>query len=169
MDSRVIIVMTKEKLYALSLAAGMLVTAAVPWVAAQTVKRFDVVSIKPDRDSQGLDAGAQPGGRYTARNVPAEFLVTEAFGIKGFQDHRCSEMAEGGTLRHSRESRDRKSAQQRATEAPSSGDVGESLRAEISHGNEGVSRLFACSGKERSEVPGRQQYSGFVFVQSFFK
>ncbi len=76
--------MTKRRLCALSLAAGIAAT-SVPWVAAQTEKRFDVVSIKPDKDGHGLDAGSQPGGRYTARNVPAEFVVTEAFGIKGFQ------------------------------------------------------------------------------------
>ncbi len=61
----------------LALAAGI--------VAAQAPKRFDVVSIKPDKDGHGLDAGTQPGGRYIARNAPAEFLVTEAFGVKGFQ------------------------------------------------------------------------------------
>jgi uncharacterized protein (TIGR03435 family) len=53
--------------------------------AAQTVKSFEVVSIKADRDGHGLDAGTQPGGRYTARNVSALFLMTQAFGIKTYQ------------------------------------------------------------------------------------
>jgi uncharacterized protein (TIGR03435 family) len=64
---------------------GITSLVAVPRTSAQTVKTFDVVSIKPDSDGHGLDAGTQPGGRYTARNVPAQFLVTEAFGIKDFQ------------------------------------------------------------------------------------
>jgi uncharacterized protein (TIGR03435 family) len=64
---------------------GIAAIVAVPWAVAQTVKTFDVISIKPDKDSHGLDAGTQPGGRYTARNVPAQFLVTEAFGVKDFQ------------------------------------------------------------------------------------
>jgi uncharacterized protein (TIGR03435 family) len=54
-------------------------------LAAQSVKSFDIVSIKPDPDSHGLDAGSQPGGRYTARNVPVMFLLTEAFGVKAYQ------------------------------------------------------------------------------------
>jgi uncharacterized protein (TIGR03435 family) len=53
--------------------------------AAQTVKSFDIVSIKPNPDGHGLDAGSQPGGRYTARNVPVMFLLTEAFGVKAYQ------------------------------------------------------------------------------------
>jgi len=53
--------------------------------AAQAVKPFDVVSIKPDRDGHGLNAGTQPDGRYTARNVSALFLMTQAFGIKTYQ------------------------------------------------------------------------------------
>jgi uncharacterized protein (TIGR03435 family) len=54
-------------------------------LAAQSVKSFDIVSIKPNPDGHGLDAGAQPGGRYTARNVPVMFLLTEAFGVKAYQ------------------------------------------------------------------------------------
>src|SRR4051812_17654260 len=76
--------MTKRKLCTLVLAAGI-ASISVAWLSAQTVKRFDVVSIKPDKDGHGLDAGTQPGGRYSARNVPAEFVVTEAFGVKAFQ------------------------------------------------------------------------------------
>src|SRR5580698_2567748 len=63
------------------LIAGLLVVV----LAAQSVKSFDIVSIKPDPDSHGLDAGTQPGGRYTARNVPVMFLLTEAFGVKAYQ------------------------------------------------------------------------------------
>jgi uncharacterized protein (TIGR03435 family) len=61
--------------------AGLLAAGA----AAQGMKSFDVISIKPDRDGHGLDAGTQPGGRYTARNVSAMFLMTQAFGVKAFQ------------------------------------------------------------------------------------
>jgi uncharacterized protein (TIGR03435 family) len=63
------------------LTAGLLAVV----LAAQSMKSFDVVSIKPDPDSHGLDAGTQPGGRYTARNVPVMFLLTEAFGVKTYQ------------------------------------------------------------------------------------
>ena len=54
-------------------------------LAAQGLKSFDIVSIKPNPDGHGLDAGTQPGGRYTARNVPMMFLLTEAFGVKAYQ------------------------------------------------------------------------------------
>ncbi|HEY3825294.1 MAG TPA: hypothetical protein VGL82_12095 [Bryobacteraceae bacterium] len=78
--------MAKRILCALQLGViGITAMAAVARVGAQTVKTFDVISIKPDKDGHGLDAGTQPGGRYTARNVPVQFLVTEAFGIKDFQ------------------------------------------------------------------------------------
>ncbi len=79
--------MTKRVLRAARLGViGIATIVAVPWAVAQTVKAFEVISIKPDKDSHGLDAGTQPGGRYyTARNVPAQFLVTEAFGVKDFQ------------------------------------------------------------------------------------
>jgi uncharacterized protein (TIGR03435 family) len=75
--------MTKRIRYALPALA--FVGLVLPPVATQSAKAFDVVSIKPDRDGHGLDAGTQPGGRYTARNVPAGFLVTEAFGVKDYQ------------------------------------------------------------------------------------
>lgn len=78
--------MTKRVLSGLHLCViGITTTIVMPRLGAQTQKTFDVVSIKPDKDGHGLDAGTQPGGRYTARNVPAQFLVTEAFGIKDFQ------------------------------------------------------------------------------------
>jgi len=76
--------MTKRTLHLTVI--GALAIVAVPWAVAQTMpKAFDVISIKPDKDGHGLDAGPQPGGRYTARNVPAGFLVTEAFGIREYQ------------------------------------------------------------------------------------
>ena len=78
--------MTKRVLRAARVVViGIAAIAAVPWAVAQTAKAFDVISIKPDKDGHGLDAGTQPGGRYTARNVPTQFLVTEAFGVKDFQ------------------------------------------------------------------------------------
>jgi uncharacterized protein (TIGR03435 family) len=78
--------MTKRVLYGLHLGVvGITAMVAVPRVGAQATKTFDIISIKPDKDGHGLDSGTQPGGRYTARNVPAQFLVTEAFGIKDFQ------------------------------------------------------------------------------------
>jgi uncharacterized protein (TIGR03435 family) len=78
--------MRKRPLYVLHLAfIGITSMVAVPRVGAQTAKTFDVISIKPDKEGHGLDAGTQSGGRYTARNVPVQFLVTEAFGIKDFQ------------------------------------------------------------------------------------
>ena len=78
--------MTRRVLYATQFAVlGIHLLVAVPWASAQSPKAFDVISIKPDRDGHGLDAGAQPGGRYIARNVSAEFLLLEAFGIKEYQ------------------------------------------------------------------------------------
>ena len=78
--------MTKRILYALQLSAiGIAAIVAVSQAVAQSPNAFEVISIKPDKDGHGLDAGTQPGGRYTARNVPVQFLVTEAFGIKDFQ------------------------------------------------------------------------------------
>ena len=81
--------MTKRCLRLLQLAlVGIPVTVAAPWAISQSLKAFDVISVKSDRDGHGLDAGAQPGGRYTARNVSAEFLLTlltEAFDVKDYQ------------------------------------------------------------------------------------
>jgi uncharacterized protein (TIGR03435 family) len=78
--------MTKRVLSALHLSViGITAMVGLPRIVAQTAKAFDIVSIKPDKDGHGLNTGAQPGGRYAARNVPVQFLVTEAFGIKDFQ------------------------------------------------------------------------------------
>jgi uncharacterized protein (TIGR03435 family) len=63
------------------LIAGLLATV----LAAQSPKSFEVISIKPNPDGHGLDAGTQPGGRYSARNVPVMFLLTQAFGVKTYQ------------------------------------------------------------------------------------
>lgn len=60
---------------------GLALIATCSPCPAQTPKSFDVVSIKPDKDGQGLDARRQPGGRYSARNAPVKFLLIQAFGV----------------------------------------------------------------------------------------
>ena len=146
--------------------AGLL--AAV--MAAQGVKSFDIVSIKPNPDGHGLDAGTQPGGRYTARNVPVMFLLTEAFGVKAYQISGATKgLDEDGNTGYRREGRRFESAEQRATQAAAAADAGGSLPTEVSQGDERISRLLAGSGQERVEVFRRQQYSCLGIAQRFFE
>jgi uncharacterized protein (TIGR03435 family) len=74
----------KRRIPSVIISAFAAISAVSP-AAAQTPRAFDVISIKPDRDGRGLDAGTQPGGRYTARNVSAQFLMMQAFGVKAYQ------------------------------------------------------------------------------------
>ncbi len=93
------------------LIAGVL--AAV--LAAQSVKSFDIVSIKPNPDGHGLDAGSQPGSRYTARNVPVMFLLTEAFGVKAYQISGAPKWLDDAPLRYCREGECSRRTERRAT------------------------------------------------------
>ena len=48
---------------------------------------FDVVSVKPNTLGPGTPTimSIQPGGRYTASNVPVTFMITNAYRLQGFQ------------------------------------------------------------------------------------
>ena len=58
--------------------------ATSPWVAAQTpsaAPRFEVASIKLNKSGPGpMRIGLQPGGRFTATNVPVRDLISLAYG-----------------------------------------------------------------------------------------
>ena len=48
--------------------------------------KFEVASVKPNTSGDGrVMIGVQPGGRYTATNVPLRFLIRNAYGIQDFQ------------------------------------------------------------------------------------
>jgi uncharacterized protein (TIGR03435 family) len=48
--------------------------------------KFEVASVKPNTSGDGrVMIGVQPGGRYTATNVPLRFLLRNAYGIQDFQ------------------------------------------------------------------------------------
>src|SRR5262245_60971525 len=55
-----------------------------PWVAAQTPSappQFEVASIKPNKSGPGpMRICLQPGGRFTASNVPVRDLISLAYG-----------------------------------------------------------------------------------------
>jgi uncharacterized protein (TIGR03435 family) len=48
--------------------------------------QFEVASVKLNRTGDAnMGAAAQPGGRFIARNVPAQFLIQAAYDVKDFQ------------------------------------------------------------------------------------
>jgi hypothetical protein len=51
-------------------------------LSAQTppVPPFEVVSIKPNKSSEGRGLGHQPGGRFTAVGIPLQQLIRIAYG-----------------------------------------------------------------------------------------
>ena len=55
-----------------------------PWVAAQAPAappQFEVASVKPNKSGGGpMRIGFQPGGRFTATNVPVRDLISMAYG-----------------------------------------------------------------------------------------
>jgi uncharacterized protein (TIGR03435 family) len=77
----------------------LLVVAACATVAASTFAAhvraqtapaapaaFEVASIKPNKTGDGrVMVGMAPGGRFTATNIPAQFLIRQAFNIQDFQ------------------------------------------------------------------------------------
>ena len=47
---------------------------------------FDVASVKPNKTGDGrVMVGVQPGGRFTATNVPLRMLLRQAFNVQDFQ------------------------------------------------------------------------------------
>jgi uncharacterized protein (TIGR03435 family) len=75
---------------ALMLVAGTLafrLDAQAPAPAApQGPPRFEVASIRPNKSGDGrVMIGMQPGGRYTATNVPLRQLIVQAYGVQQAQ------------------------------------------------------------------------------------
>src|SRR5262245_12125960 len=71
--------------FAAGVAAILATTAASsPWVVAQTPPtspQFEVASVKPNKSGPGpMRIGFQPGGRFTAMNVPVRDLISLAYG-----------------------------------------------------------------------------------------
>jgi len=64
--------------------------AATVWAqsppATNTNLKFEVASVKPNTSGDGrMMIGVQPGGRYTATNMPLRLLIRNAYGIQDFQ------------------------------------------------------------------------------------
>jgi len=84
----------KQFIYAfgvLALGFGLVVTSArldaqnpSPTPSASPV--FEVASVKPNKSGEGfIRFGLQPGGRFTAQNVPARELIRFAYNVQPFQ------------------------------------------------------------------------------------
>ena len=57
-----------------------------PAPAADTGVSFEVASIKSNKSGDGrVMLGLQPGGRFTATNVPLRLLIQNAYRVQGFQ------------------------------------------------------------------------------------
>jgi bla regulator protein blaR1 len=84
-------------LYVIGVAAAVIAPAAVgalngPRLRAQTPQTsaagpvFEVASIKPNNSGDGrVMLGLQPGGRFTATNVPLRLLIRNAYQLQDFQ------------------------------------------------------------------------------------
>src|SRR6188508_2982567 len=54
--------------------------------SAQPNPQFEVASIKPNKSGDGrVMLGVQPGGRFTATNVPLRLLIRNAYQLQDFQ------------------------------------------------------------------------------------
>jgi bla regulator protein blaR1 len=77
------------KLTVIALAAAGLCAAQPPdqpAAASAAPMKFEVASIKPSAPGQRfIRVEIQPGGRLTCQNVPAKWLIEQAYGIKDFQ------------------------------------------------------------------------------------
>jgi uncharacterized protein (TIGR03435 family) len=57
-----------------------------PPASGQTLPQFEVASIKPNKSGDGrVMISIQPGGRFTATNVPLKFLIRNAYQLQDFQ------------------------------------------------------------------------------------
>ena len=76
---------------ALALGFGLVVTSARldaqnPPPAPSASPVFEVASVKPNKSGEGfIRFGLQPGGRFTAQNVPARELIRFAYNVQPFQ------------------------------------------------------------------------------------
>jgi uncharacterized protein (TIGR03435 family) len=53
---------------------------------ALTLHAFEVASVRPNTSADGrVMLGVQPGGRFTATNVPLRLLLRQAFDVQEFQ------------------------------------------------------------------------------------
>jgi len=82
--------MTRLTLTAAALAAfaipALLTGSPVRAQAPSTTLTFEVASVKPNKSGDGrVMLGMQPGGRFTATNVPARLLLRQAFNVQDFQ------------------------------------------------------------------------------------
>jgi uncharacterized protein (TIGR03435 family) len=79
--------MTTRQLHIASVAAALTVTASLH--GAQTPASgpsFEVASVKPNKSGDGrIMLGMQPGGRFTATNVPLRALIRQAYQLQDFQ------------------------------------------------------------------------------------
>jgi uncharacterized protein (TIGR03435 family) len=74
----------------LAVAAFMLLLVApvlpIAQTPAQPGPQFEVASIKPNKSGDGrVMLGVQPGGRFTATNVPLRLLIRNAYQLQDFQ------------------------------------------------------------------------------------
>ncbi len=52
---------------------------------ATTDARFEVASVRPNRDGGVSSTNTQPGGRFVAVNMPLRALIVSAYGVRAFQ------------------------------------------------------------------------------------
>lgn len=75
----------------MKISAAYLAFAAVPLAASllaagQAPPQFEVASVKPNKSGDGrVMIGVQPGGRFTATNVPLRLLIRNAYQLQDFQ------------------------------------------------------------------------------------
>src|SRR3979490_1344093 len=77
----------------LAIVAPLTVSGLHPlWLRAQSAtpaiasRAFEVASVKPNKSGDGrIFFQMQPGGRFTATNVPVRELIRRAYGIQNFQ------------------------------------------------------------------------------------
>ena len=82
--------MTKRTLSCAAVAAGVLsmVTGQGPARAQAPAGNpaFEVASVRPNKSGDGrVMLGVQPGGRFTATNVPLKMLLRQAYNVQDFQ------------------------------------------------------------------------------------
>src|SRR5437867_3952182 len=80
--------MMKRIFIAAFAAAAMATPSAQQGGAASADKtlQFEVASIKPNKSGDGrVMIGMQPGGRFTATNVPLRMLIRNAYQLQDFQ------------------------------------------------------------------------------------